>query len=63
MLEKSDVIFFKEKNCIVFLKNKFVHNGIINHVGNSCLIINDKIKGMMTINYSDIQEIKENVRE
>ena len=65
MLEKKDIEFFGRKEVTIFLKNKFVHNGVIEHVGNSTLVIDDIYKGLKTIKFSDIDEIqeKENGRE
>ena len=61
-MEKDDIEFFKDMKVIIFLKNKYVHSGFIKNIGSSTLVIDDVKKGLMTINFSEIQEINKDGR-
>ena len=59
MVKKEEVEFFKDVKVVLFLFNKYVHAGDIKHIGSDCLVLDDERKGLKSIQFDDIQEIRE----
>ena len=58
-LEKDDIIYFLNKKVCVFHIKGFRYNGTVKNVGSSCILLDDRYDGMMTIKYEDIDRVKE----
>jgi len=58
-MEKDDIEFFLDKKVCVFHIKGFRYNGTVKNVGSSCILLDDRYDGMMTIKYEDIDRVKE----
>lgn len=58
-MDKELVELYKGQSVHIFLNNNFHFEGILESVGDTSLIIDDKMDGRTLIKFSDISEIKE----
>jgi len=58
-MDKEVIELFRDKKVTIFTKNKRVFSGSITHISNTCLVLNDRFKGLMTIEFENMEEIKE----
>ena len=57
-MERGEVELFLERKCKVYTYNNFKFEGKILSVGETSLIIDD-IKGMRSLQHSEVKDIKE----
>ena len=57
-MEKDDIMYFEEKKVCVFHMKGFRYNGVIKNIGSTCILLDDRYDGMMTILLSDIKQVK-----
>lgn len=58
-MERDDIEYFKDKKILIYCYNGFRFNGIVKNIGSSCLILDDRFKGMMTVEFKSIENIVE----
>jgi len=58
-MERDDIEYFKDKKILIYCKNGFRFNGTVKNIGTSCLILDDRYKGIMTVEYDSIENIVE----
>ena len=59
-MERDDIEYFLDKYVVIFCNNGFRYNGTVKNIGSSCLLLDDRFKGMMTVAFDTIDTIREN---
>ena len=58
-MERDDIEYFLNKKVCIFHKSGFRFRGVIKNIGSTCLLLDDRYKGIMTIEYNDIEQINQ----